>query len=162
MPRKEPKLQPTETVMDFGDLSTPIEVEIKNLNGKDYRLREASGDVVCKFQNKRAKCMKFGTDGKTASVENIADIDPELVSMCMFGEGKPGEFTINVPVATVRSWSARILKQLVDKVKKISDMEELEESVAELEKKLEAAREKAKDKEQELKNELEATISGSE
>ena len=150
--------------LDFQDLSTPVEVLVSNLFGKDYILREATGDVACKFQNKRAKCMKFGTDGKTASIDDIADVDPLLLSMCLFSpnDKTPGTFDKPVPITTIRSWPSRIVKKLVEKAKEISELEDVEETVADLEKKLEAAKEKVKAKEETSKNESGSTTDGSE
>lgn len=154
----------TSDFLDFQDLSSPIEVLVSNLFGKDYILREATGDVACKFQNKRTKCMKFGTDGKTASIDDIADVDPLLLSMCLFAPNvkNPGTFDVPVPITTIRSWPSRIVKKLVEKAKEISELEDVEETVADLEKRLEAAKEKAKAQEETSKNVSGSTTSGSE
>lgn len=154
---------PNESELDFLSLSSPIEVPVKNLFGKNYVLREASGDVACRFQNKRAKCMRFGTDGKTASIDNIADVDPELLSMCLFGENDktPNLYDKPVSLPTIRAWPSRIVKKLVEKAKEISELEDTEETVVELEKKLEAAREKAKTQEETSKNVSAPTTDGS-
>ncbi|MFA5376327.1 MAG: hypothetical protein WC455_11335 [Dehalococcoidia bacterium] len=103
---------------------TPQTEPVK-LSGKDYSLREASGDAATKFANARLSCIKLGPDGKPQTVRGIADVEPLLVSLCLFDEsGK------NVPEATVRSWPARVQKVLYDRAKEMSHLDDLETEAA--------------------------------
>ena len=103
---------------------TPQTEPVK-LSGKDYSLREASGDAATKFANARLNCIKLGPDGKPQTVRGIADVEPLLVSLCLFDEtGK------NVPEATVRSWPARVQKVLFERAKEMSHLDDLETEAA--------------------------------
>jgi len=103
---------------------TPQTEPVK-LSGKDYYLREASGDAATKFANARLNCIKLGPDGKPQTVRGIADVEPLLVSLCLFDEsGK------NVPEATVRSWPARVQKALFERAKEMSRLDDLETEAA--------------------------------
>jgi hypothetical protein len=52
-------------------------------------------------------------------VVGLANVEPLLVSLCLFREnGAP------VLLATVRSWPARVVKSLFEKAKEISDLGE--------------------------------------
>lgn len=124
---------------DF-DILEAVEIPVK-VNGEIYTLREASGDAAFKFRNAAMKCTKLGPDGKPSSVENIADIEPLLISMCLFdSKDKP------VPVAKIRSWKSRICKKLYQQILEISELEEtedeasLEKQLAEIQAKLDKAR----------------------
>lgn len=103
---------------------TPQTEPVK-LSGKAYSLREASGDAATKFANARLNCIKLGPDGKPQTVRGVADVEPLLVSLCLFDE--TGN---NVPEATVRSWPARVQKVLYDRAKEMSHLDDLETEAA--------------------------------
>lgn len=146
--------------VDFSDLAT-IEIT-KNIGGKTYVIREASGDAACRYRNAQSKALKYN-DGKVVASEGLADVDPLLVSMCLFEITGPkgAEKYTPVPVAQIRAWPHRVQKYLVEKVKSISglDLDETEESlekqILELQEKLDKIK---RDKE---KNLLSATMDGS-
>ncbi len=130
----------------FTDLS-PIEIPA-TIGDKSYVLREATGNVACRYRNALLACTQLGPEGKPSKITGMADVEPLLVSLCMFEDG-----TKPVPQATVRAWPNRIVKSLFDRVKEISDLDEddsleglkkerqtLDERIA----KLEAAEDKAK------------------
>ena len=120
--------------MTFDSLSL-IEVPVKIID-KNYVLREASEDAACRWRNSQVSGAKM-VDGKVSGLGNLADGEPLLVSLCLFElvpevkqfpDGKP------VPLQTVRSWPARVVKQLFAKAKEISGLSEGEESIEDLEK----------------------------
>lgn len=110
------------TEIDLGDLQ-PIEVPYK-LGGKSYILKEASGDAVCKYRNALMKSAKMGDDLRVTSVDGIADVEPLLVSLCLFEVTEKGHRPVST--ADVRAWPNRVQKALFEKVKEISDLEDKE------------------------------------
>lgn len=127
-----------------------VEVPIK-IGNNDYILREASEDAVCKYRNALLKSTKLGPEGKPSAIDGMADVEPLLVSFCLFEkyDHKGVQKERNVSLQTIRSWPSRIVTQLFDKAKEISEIEEketpeeLEKQIASLQEKLEQA--KAKD-----------------
>jgi len=112
-------------VMDFGDI-TPIEVKVR-IQGKNYVLREASEAVTCRYRNAQVRCAHVAPDGKATKVEGpIADTEPLLVSLCLFEEdtGAP------VDQKVIMQWPSRVVRQLFDKVKEISDLDESAQSAS--------------------------------
>ena len=106
--------------LDFSDL-TRVEVSV-TVGDKQYTLREATGDAACRYRNALLKCTELGPEGKPVRVIGMADVEPLLVSLCLFNEqNKP------VHVNTVRSWPARIQKALFEKTKEISNLDDEEE-----------------------------------
>jgi len=104
------------TELNFDDL-TPIEIPVR-IQGKNYVLREASGDAACRYRNAVLACAQLTPEGKAVSVRNLADVEPLLVSLCLFDEkGNP------VSVNQVRKWPARVVKALYEKAKEISDLD---------------------------------------
>lgn len=123
---------------------TEIPVE---LGERKYVLREASEGAACQFRNAITKAAKMA-DGKVVGIENIGDVEPLLVSLCLF-EVLPdgGTKNIGVPIQVVRGWPARVVKQLFAKAKEISELDEaaeteeaIEQQIARLQERLNAMR----------------------
>ena len=113
----------------FDDI-TPIE-EVVHIGGADYVLRETSGDAAVKYDNARIEGYEY-KDGRLIRVHNLANLDPLLVSLCLFeGDGKTP-----VPELTIRSWPARVQRALCERAREISRMNEPPQ---ELEKQIEEA-----------------------
>lgn len=110
----------SEEPMQF-DL-TPIEIPVI-IGDKEYTLREASGEAAGKYQDAILDCMKPGLDGKPTQITGgMSAIEPLLVSMCLFdSEGKP------VSKEVIKSWPARVQKEMYKRVRKISDLDETTE-----------------------------------
>lgn len=89
---------------------------------EEYELREASAASACLWQNDLLSKAKMGPDGKVQSAKGIADSEPYLVHLCLVDT--KGE---RVPLATVRSWPSRIVKELFKKAKEISGLDETPE-----------------------------------
>lgn len=125
--------------LNFDDL-TPIALPVR-VKGKDYLLREATGDAVAKWRNAQLRATRLGGDGKPASIDGLADAEPLLVSLCLFEVGQGGK-ELPVSVQTVRSWPGRITSALFARAKEISELEEkedrgsLERRIAKLQEKL--------------------------
>ena len=101
--------------MDFSDLSL-AEVPVQ-IGDKQYTLREATGDAACLYRNALLRCTKLGPQGKPETVQGMADVEPYLVSLCLFDENdKP------VKASVIRKWPARIQASLFTRIKEISDL----------------------------------------
>jgi len=87
-----------------------------------YTLKEATIGVAAKYRNALLDCATLGPDGKPSKFSGMADVEPLLVSLCLFDvDGN------EVPLATVNQWPSRIVKQLFNRVKEVSDLDEDEE-----------------------------------
>lgn len=106
--------------LNFDDL-TPIEIPF-SYRGKDYILREATGDAACQYRNAVATATQLA-DGKVSGIKNMADTEPFLVALCvreLLGDGKERVVTGVV----VRSWPARVQRRLFKKIQEISELDE--------------------------------------
>ena len=130
--------------LDFGELN-PAEVDVK-IGGREYVLREASGDAACKYRNALLKATKLGPNGKPQSLDGVADSEPLLVSLCLFEKYRSGDEIKERPaiLPQVRGWPSRVQKTLFDRAKKMSGLDEsektkeqIQEQIKELRKKLE-------------------------
>jgi hypothetical protein len=146
---------------DFGSLQL-IEVPITGPDRKKYMLREASGDAVAKFNNARARCVRFQNGGMSA-VDGQGDLEPLLVSYCLFEVYDTGEVaTKSVPVAMVRNWPERVIRRIYDKAREISEIDQ-DGSLEDLKKQRDKLNEQiAKMEEDASKNEQEPSATGSE
>lgn len=134
-----------EFEFDFDDGSDDlsiVEIPVK-IKGKRYVLREAGEDAACRYRNALARCSQMGPEGNVQSIDGpIADVEPLLVSLCMFEQlpDGTGHRTKSISVAVVRSWPARHVKELFEKLQDISDMgedkESLQKQMIEIQKKL--------------------------
>jgi len=105
------------TEFDFDSMET-IEVPVK-FKGMDYVLREATSGAAKDFANARIARVKMSSTGEATSYGSLGDLEPLLVSMCLFElNGKP------VTVKFVESMPYRIQKTLYDKAKDISGMDD--------------------------------------
>jgi len=119
----------------FDDI-TPIEESV-HIGGADYVLCETSGDAAVRYDNARLACYEY-QDGKLTRVHDLANLEPLLVSLCLFQAG------VQVPEATVRAWPSRVQRALYDRAREISGMNDppqaLEKQIETLQKQLEEAR----------------------
>lgn len=120
-------------ILDLGSLD-PIEIEVK-IDGEIYKIKEASGDAACKYRNAMLACTTLGPDGKPTNIEGMADVEPLLVSLCLYNSaGK------RVNVHQIRGWPSRIQKALFEQAKNVSELDADEDT--------------DEDKQEILKNEL--------
>lgn len=138
--------------LDFDD-DAPVQSEIPVTYQKtEYVLVEASGEVATRYQNAIFRSSKLD-DGKLVGMDGLADASLILVSGCLFPvkDGKRGP---NVSLATVKSWPNRLVKQLFETARDMSDLgdndtvESLEKQIAGLQKRLKTLREKGKSPEE--------------
>lgn len=122
-----------------------IEVPVTVGNQK-YILREANGDVAVKFQNARLAKHEYNEDGRLVRLKDTADLEPFLVSMCLFKKVENEETPVSE--TTIRGWPSHIQSKLFDTAKKIShideteDLESLEKQLIQLQKRIEQLRKK--------------------
>lgn len=149
-----------QAALDNFDFDSLVEYSKEfSKDGILYAIREASGDAAYKYRNRVSKCFKLGADGKPLAMEELADTEPFLVSLCLFTklDNKP------VPATVIRSWPNKICKTLFAKIREVSeldddqDLDTLEEQLTELQEKIT----KAKSKELRLKNDRSSTEIGS-
>lgn len=112
----------TELSFDSLELiEQPVRIE-----GKLYKLREASGAAACKYRDALLSQTELGADGKAGKIKVNTETEPLLVSLCLFDpEGNP------VPLATVMGWPSRVIKQLYNRAKEISELDEKEKKAEE-------------------------------
>ncbi len=105
--------------MTFDSLDR-IVVPVK-IGNRNFKLYDASEDAAVKFQNIASRAVKF-TAGEMSGIEGVANVEPLLVSMCLW-EVKDGQ---ELPIAEgeIRKWPSRVVKPLFDRVKKISGMDD--------------------------------------
>ena len=148
-------------VLDFSSHQI-IDVLVKGPNGKDYVLREASGDTVAKFNNARARCAQY-KDGGLSGVEGLGDLEPMLVSMCLFEDKGDGTPDPQKPVraSILRAWPGPVVKALFDKASEISELDS-DKDVASLRKQRDALDKQIKQIEEEsAKNAPKSSETGS-
>lgn len=108
--------------MVFDDL-TPIEVKVR-IENKPYVLREATGAAAVQYRNASMRNIRMA-DGKVVGMGDIGELEPLLVSLCLFSADADGKFS-SVTVAKIKSWPARVVKDLFNRARAISDLEEAE------------------------------------
>lgn len=126
------------SAIDFGDL-TPITIPVTNLFGKNYVLKEASAEAAVKYRNILARAARMTPDGKAMMMDNFAQAETALVSMCLFEEyedPKTGKKERPVPEQIISKWPSRIQKALYARIVEISDLTEEGETLEALEKRL--------------------------
>ncbi len=125
---------------DFSDLKTAEKV--LKYKGETYVVTEASTAAAVAYRNASLKCAKL-SDGKVIGMDGAADLEPLLVNLCTFKTNPAGERTMeNVPITTIRSWPARIIKPVFEWIKEVSELsdnetpDDLRKQIAKLQEKL--------------------------
>jgi len=144
--------------LDFEDL-TPIELPVK-IAGKEYLLREASGEDARIYNNARMRGVQMEGDKILSLPEDSAGIPSLLVSRCLW-ETKDGKPTARVAIQKVRGWPERVIKPLFEKAKDISELQDedteegLYKQMADLRERMKKLKERSA-----VKNVLEGTEDG--
>ena len=135
--------------------TTLIELPVQ-IDKRHFLLREANGDIACKYRNALIKRVTFGPQGNAQSIDGLADIEPLLISWCLIEVavdevGQPTAERIGPPsLSDIRSWKPRILKHLYEEAKRISELDEDERTLPQLLKEKEAIEEKIAELEKNL------------
>lgn len=104
------------------------EVPVK-IKGVDYVLLEADSDKAVAYRNKLVSSTIFDNEGRPSGVGSIADGEPTLVASCLFKvlKDKTGVRTLEpVDEKTVRSWRNKIVTDLFNRLREISNLKEEE------------------------------------
>lgn len=102
---------------DFDSLET-IEIPVK-FKGNEYVLREATSGAAKEFSNARISRVKMSGTGEATSYGSLGDLEPLLVSLCLFeASGKP------VTIKFVELMPYKVQKALYNKAKEISGMDD--------------------------------------
>lgn len=102
--------------LEFDSLE-PKEVPVR-LGQGEYVLTEASAGAAAAYENRKMKGAVLGEDGTFARIENLADLGPLAVSLCLFrGRGQDRE---PVTEEWVRSLPDTVVDRLLDAVRVLS------------------------------------------
>lgn len=146
-----------EDKMVFDDLDLrEVEVVIKNVN---YILREADGATAAKYRSAAVQGSRFSQKTKDVLVgPGIGDVELVLLSGCLLFK----ENGRRVPEGTIRAWPSRIITQLFNRAKQISELEEDDDTIESLEAKISELQEKlSRLREDALGNAQSSTMDGS-
>lgn len=97
--------------------------------GKHYVLREANGAAAKKFKNQQYGGVRM-ENGQLAGVKDIGELEPLLVSLCLFGATSEEDLTAGYtrPMEphknAIEKWPSRVLTALYKKAKEISHLDE--------------------------------------
>lgn len=143
--------KPLDEPMEF-EAITPLEVPVK-IGDKKYLLKEAGAGIVAQYNNALMKATKFSSTGKMAGIDGIADAEPLLLSLCMFewrqNPKTDKEEWCPCTIGQIRTWPNKIVRQLLERVKLISGITEVDEQTPEqIKLKIESLNEKLKEKEE--------------
>ena len=121
----------------FDDI-TPQETPVR-IGGKEYVLREPTGDAETKYRSAIVRGTKFSQNGATATAEGNAEAELLLISLCMFervthNNGQVAERP--VLLHTVKSWPARITNELFKEVNRLRPKRDTDETPEEMEQQL--------------------------
>lgn len=122
-------------VLKFDTLKR-VEVDVE-IDGKKYVLTEIFGEGAAKYRSAQAECTKLD-DGKLSRLVGIGDLQPLLVSLCLFESyDLRGETKLRpVLLSTVRSWPDRVVRALHEKAIEINPCLREKESEDSLKKKI--------------------------
>lgn len=160
----------SEQGMVFGEESLVLKQIPITMGKARYILREADGDTACRYQNANLERVQYSNDGKLVNIRGGADVQPFLISLCLFETDEKGEVRVSdhtkkemrVSIETIRKWPNPVMRRLFNWVKENSDLGEEEETVEKLRKKLEEAEKKEAEKKEAAKNDESFTTVGTE
>lgn len=106
--------------------------------GERFAIVEADEATAVKWKNKQVSSAKIGPKGNFTGVGDVADSEPFLVSMCLRrvkdGVTKTGldgeelklaDLGDAVDLKTVRTWPARVIRPIFERIKEVSDLNEM-------------------------------------
>jgi hypothetical protein len=125
-------MQEIDKDLDFSNLE-PIEIPIPYM-GQTMYLGEASEDVHKQYRARAMKC--YGTDGQIKNPDMAAETPQWFVGMCLFTE--PGrDPSKRVKTDVVKAMPTRVIGKLFDKLRRISGMDQEENTPTLLRKRIE-------------------------
>lgn len=110
----------SETIkLDLSLQSREYEIE-----GKKYSLVEASAEAAKAYKNAMTGGMVFSKGGETIQITGLGDIEITLVSFCLYLV--EGDKKTLVSIENLKRWPNRIIRQMFDWVKEVSELSEEE------------------------------------
>jgi hypothetical protein len=108
--------------IDYADLK-PREVQVNNLFGKNYLLKEGTAGAVTEYRNAISKSTKISADGTILQQANF-EVEPLLVSLCIFEiENNNGQTSLKpVSLDTVRAWPHRVQQELYERAEAMTGL----------------------------------------
>lgn len=92
------------------------------IDGDAYMLVELDGKDRDKYLNSVGARLR--SEGKTQSVKNFEGLQASLVTASLRKQASDGAFTELVPIATIQSWPARVVKTLFDAARELSALDD--------------------------------------
>lgn len=89
--------------------------------GDSYVIVEASEEAAKKYKNTAMRATKFSDKGKPSGVDGLADVEPLLVSMCLFKVGERGDRQ-SVSLSTILKWPHRVVEPIYQKCRELSGL----------------------------------------
>ena len=111
------------------------------IGGKEYIIREASGEAVAKWQTAQTKGMKLDKTGRPIELgDGAARAELELVAQCLWEKYEDSKGTQQerlVPMVVLKDWGNRHIRKIFKIAQEISELEidtleRLEEQIKEL------------------------------
>ena len=112
-------------MLSFNSLDL-IEIPIK-IADRYYILKELKASDACKWRDAQLRETKLDDKGKIISFGNQSTTDILLLSLSMFEVPENASFA--VPIPTINSWPYKLVKQLVDTVKEMNELEKPNEKL---------------------------------
>lgn len=97
-----------------------------NIAGQRYVIVEASEESAKRYKNTAMRATKFSDKGKPSGVDGLADVEPLLVSMCLFKVDEAGMRT-PVQLSTILRWPHRVVAPIYQKARELSGLKDDEE-----------------------------------
>jgi hypothetical protein len=108
-------------IYDFESLVT-IEVPVK-YKGRNYIMREATGEVVARYRDRMMQSARMNADGKIQGFDRLQETEMYLLSWCLFEvNGEGGQ--VPVTYQHIKDWQNRVVSTLLKDLKLISEIEE--------------------------------------
>lgn len=106
-------------LMNFDESIEPTEFPFQH-KGKNYILREASGDAVIEYRKSILRATKRGKDGSLSVGAELPEGEINLIANCIsqIEDGKEKKVT----KTTVLNWSSKVVSWAYNKIKEISDL----------------------------------------
>ena len=101
---------------DFNDI-TRQEVPVR-IGDRQFTLKEPMCDDVVQWRNLQMATVRF-VDGKPQGVGQIADVEPLLVSLCLFDKDDK-----NVPQEHIETWPSKIVSKLYKWLLEVAELQE--------------------------------------
>lgn len=139
-------------MLEFDD---EIKLEKARVGKNFYTLSEATGDAAVKYRETLLRSTKLNDDGKPSGFNGLSEIEPLLVSLCLYQgfpppmlpDGLTPDPKALVPVTRIKRWPSRIYRGFYKRIREISDLveeedkeEDIAKQIGKLQKKLDTIR----------------------